>query len=88
MKWSHELAAACEIWKEIKFEFDTIDIIWHNLYFTISFQWFRLFTPPLGRMDKITKINVFLYFLIIQIVETITSIYVGLSIKMCNTHMQ
>jgi ribulose-bisphosphate carboxylase large chain len=24
-KWSPELAAACEVWKEIKFEFDTID---------------------------------------------------------------
>jgi len=24
-KWSPELAAACEVWKEIKFEFDTVD---------------------------------------------------------------
>ena len=24
-KWSPELAAACEVWKEIKFEFETID---------------------------------------------------------------
>ena len=24
-KWSPELASACEVWKEIKFEFDTID---------------------------------------------------------------
>jgi ribulose-bisphosphate carboxylase large chain len=26
-KWSPELAAACELWKEIKFEFDTVDTI-------------------------------------------------------------
>nr|YP_009589480.1 ribulose 1,5-bisphosphate carboxylase/oxygenase large subunit [Selaginella doederleinii]QBL76062.1 ribulose 1,5-bisphosphate carboxylase/oxygenase large subunit [Selaginella doederleinii] len=26
-KWSPELAAACEVWKEIKFEFETIDTI-------------------------------------------------------------
>jgi ribulose 1,5-bisphosphate carboxylase large subunit-like protein len=26
-KWSPELAAACEVWKEIKFEFDTIDTV-------------------------------------------------------------
>eukprot|EP01018_Ginkgo_biloba_P024374 Gb_37464 [translate_table: standard] len=25
-KWSPELAAACEVWKEIKFEFDTVDV--------------------------------------------------------------
>ena len=24
-KWSPELSAACEVWKEIKFEFETID---------------------------------------------------------------
>jgi hypothetical protein len=26
-KWSPELAVACEVWKEIKFEFDTIDTV-------------------------------------------------------------
>ena len=26
-KWSPELAAACEVWKEIKFEFETIDTL-------------------------------------------------------------
>src|SRR5210317_78563 len=26
-KWSPELAAACEVWKEIKFEFDTVDTL-------------------------------------------------------------
>ena len=26
-KWSAELAAACEVWKEIKFEFETIDTL-------------------------------------------------------------
>jgi ribulose-bisphosphate carboxylase large chain len=26
-KWSPELAAACEVWKEIKFEFDTMDTL-------------------------------------------------------------
>jgi ribulose-bisphosphate carboxylase large chain len=26
-KWSPELAAACEVWKEIKFEFDAIDTL-------------------------------------------------------------
>jgi len=26
-KWSPELAAACEVWKEIKFEFDTVDTV-------------------------------------------------------------
>ena len=26
-KWSPELAAACELWKEIKFEFDTVDTL-------------------------------------------------------------
>jgi ribulose-bisphosphate carboxylase large chain len=26
-KWSPELAVACELWKEIKFEFDTVDTI-------------------------------------------------------------
>ena len=24
-KWYSELASACEVWKEIKFEFDTVD---------------------------------------------------------------
>jgi ribulose-bisphosphate carboxylase large chain len=26
-KWNPELTAACEVWKEIKFESDTIDIV-------------------------------------------------------------
>jgi ribulose-bisphosphate carboxylase large chain len=26
-KWNPELIAACGVWKEIKFEFDTIDIV-------------------------------------------------------------
>jgi ribulose-bisphosphate carboxylase large chain len=26
-KWSSELSAACEVWKEIKFEFDTVDCL-------------------------------------------------------------
>jgi ribulose-bisphosphate carboxylase large chain len=26
-KWSPELAAACDLWKEIKFEFDTVDTL-------------------------------------------------------------
>jgi ribulose-bisphosphate carboxylase large chain len=26
-KWSPELASACEVWKEIKFEFDTVDTL-------------------------------------------------------------
>ncbi|KAL8208157.1 hypothetical protein R6Q57_007569 [Mikania cordata] len=26
-KWSPELAAACEVWKEIKFEFQTMDTL-------------------------------------------------------------
>ena len=26
-KWSPELNAACAVWKEIKFEFDTIDTL-------------------------------------------------------------
>jgi ribulose-bisphosphate carboxylase large chain len=26
-KWSPDLAAACELWKEIKFEFDAMDTI-------------------------------------------------------------
>eukprot|EP01018_Ginkgo_biloba_P027140 Gb_25934 [translate_table: standard] len=26
-KWSLELAASCEVWKEIKFEFDTVDVL-------------------------------------------------------------
>jgi len=26
-KWIPQLTAACEVWKEIKFEFDTIDVV-------------------------------------------------------------
>ena len=26
-KWNHELVAACEVWKEIKFEFEAMDIL-------------------------------------------------------------
>lgn len=26
-KWSPELAAACEVWKEIKFEFEAMDTL-------------------------------------------------------------
>ncbi|WP_407882884.1 RuBisCO large subunit C-terminal-like domain-containing protein, partial [Scytonema sp. NUACC26] len=26
-KWSPELAAACELWKEIKFEFEAVDTV-------------------------------------------------------------
>ncbi|CAN1353460.1 Ribulose bisphosphate carboxylase large chain (Fragment) [Linum perenne] len=26
-KWSPELAAACEVWKEIKFEYDAVDTL-------------------------------------------------------------
>ena len=26
-KWSPELAAACEVWKEIKFEFEAMDVL-------------------------------------------------------------
>ncbi len=26
-KWNPELTIACEVWKEVKFEFDTIDIV-------------------------------------------------------------
>ncbi len=35
-KWSPELAAACEVWKEIKFEFDTIDKLLNNIFRFIS----------------------------------------------------
>eukprot|EP01024_Parvocaulis_polyphysoides_P043992 TRINITY_DN4042_c0_g1_i1.p1 TRINITY_DN4042_c0_g1~~TRINITY_DN4042_c0_g1_i1.p1 ORF type:complete len:439 (-),score=33.85 TRINITY_DN4042_c0_g1_i1:42-1358(-) len=36
-KWSPELAAACEVWKEIKFEFDIVDKLQsiHTLFFKL-----------------------------------------------------
>ncbi|KAK7822873.1 ribulose bisphosphate carboxylase large chain [Quercus suber] len=31
-KWSPELAAACEVWKEIKFEFPAMDTLYFSNY--------------------------------------------------------